>query len=410
MPVKFFPSGHLDITSDPSLLPQETNGKSAISGAMRRCTNLRVNGNGIAKTRFGSEKKSTTTTHVLNKMVEMGGVVYEFGSDEIYADETSIASSLTAAQWSTAIHRAFNETDDNIYAINGTDRKRISDTGVSEWGITAPADSLATAQEVNYGCTYEWEKSAQVTSATSLDECDSATGWTHVPDRGTSSISADTANFKEETASIYGYWPTTTAGSYLVYSMIHDFGVGSTQDWSSYSTLTFWVFRDDGGPLRARTDYLYVENGAGDIQYIPFSMPSNNSWGLIYINAEDITIAKTAIRKWGVYRSYNATYRSSMKLRIDALQGYASSTAENVLKITKTYDNSGTTAGDILEYLYSWELEMQEDEEVTASTRTYIIHGGGRLPQILMLLSISSIHMPGSQAMISCTKATHLRM
>ena len=75
MPVKFVPTGSLDITTNPSLLPQETDGKKAASGAMRRCTNLRLDETGRARTRFGSTKGSTAIS-AANLMLESGGYRY----------------------------------------------------------------------------------------------------------------------------------------------------------------------------------------------------------------------------------------------------------------------------------------------------------------------------------------------
>jgi hypothetical protein len=75
----------------------------------------------------------------VNLIVEQAGVRYEFSGPQIFRNESSIVSGLTDAQWSAIKYNSFNDTTEQIFAINGTDRKRIQSSTVSEWGITAPS-------------------------------------------------------------------------------------------------------------------------------------------------------------------------------------------------------------------------------------------------------------------------------
>lgn len=141
MTILFSPSGALNIAHDPSELPETSDQNSSNSGAMTRCKNLRINQQGIAKTRDGSTKLNTTAISSVNWLEVQGGTRYAFGGGSIYENESSIASGLTDSQWCSIKYNAFNDTTQEVFAFNGTDRKRISGSTVSEWGIAAPADA-----------------------------------------------------------------------------------------------------------------------------------------------------------------------------------------------------------------------------------------------------------------------------
>lgn len=134
---KFDPNGTLNIAADADLLPDD---------ALTRCKNLRIDAAGKLKTRDGSEKVNATAIEAaIWLLVEQSGNRYAFAGDRIYKNETSIASGLTNAQWSGVKYNAFNDTTQQIYALNGTDRKRIQDEDVYEWGITPPAAPSVSA-------------------------------------------------------------------------------------------------------------------------------------------------------------------------------------------------------------------------------------------------------------------------
>lgn len=73
----------------------------------------------------------------INFIIEQGGNRYSFAGDQIYKNESSIKSGLTSAQWSGIKYKSFNDTTQNIFATNGTDRKRIEGSNVFEWGLDA---------------------------------------------------------------------------------------------------------------------------------------------------------------------------------------------------------------------------------------------------------------------------------
>jgi len=135
----FDSSGTLNIAHDASDLPEEGSERGSRSGAMTRCKNLRINEKGKARTRDGSAKlNSSAINQNIFWIEEQAGARYTFAGADIYKDESSIASGLTAAQWATVKYNSFNDSTDNIFALNGTDRKRIEDSSVFEWGIDAP--------------------------------------------------------------------------------------------------------------------------------------------------------------------------------------------------------------------------------------------------------------------------------
>ena len=134
MTIRFSPDGSLNVSTEPSDLPEQ-DGKS---GAMVRCKNLRTNEPGKAKTRDGSLKLNASAINSINWIEEQAGARFSFAGTVIYEDESSIETGLTDAQWSAFKYNSFQATTDNIFALNGTDRKRIELSTVYEWGIAAP--------------------------------------------------------------------------------------------------------------------------------------------------------------------------------------------------------------------------------------------------------------------------------
>lgn len=142
---KFDPNGALNIAADSDLLPDD---------ALTRCKNLRIDAAGKLKTRDGSQKMNATAIETaIWLLVEQSGNRYAFAGTKIYKNETSIATGLAAAQWSAVKYNAFNDTTQQIYALNGTDRKRIEDEDVYEWGISAPASAPSVVAGLLTGLT-----------------------------------------------------------------------------------------------------------------------------------------------------------------------------------------------------------------------------------------------------------------
>lgn len=359
MPVKFVPTGSLDITTNPSLLPQETDGKKVVSGAMRRCTNLRLDETGRARTRFGSTKGSTAIS-AANLMLESGGYRYEFGGTSIYKDETAIASGLTNAQWDAVVGRAWNESADNIYAVNGTDRVRINNGAVYEWGIPAPTVSGSSSGSADYMCTYDWERSIAMISGTTakLNECDSATGWSANDLASTTeTVAADTTDYKEETGSIKGTW---SHGVNLQSEFRLLYNYGSAQDWSTYEQITLWTkfnYTLGGG---VSTASIYLVDDSANIQEIIVGTLTKNTWTQLTLNASSITLDKTKIQKIGVEVNRDSTHGGIDYLWVDDIVGYASGgyTSVTCVKFTNTFDTTIDT-----EYVHFWERQTMNDED-----------------------------------------------
>lgn len=137
MSIFWKPSGQLDINTDPSSLPESSDGNNISSDALTRCKNLRTDRNGVVYLRDGSSKFNSSAISAINLLVEQSGYRYSLGAD-IYKDETLIKSGLSSNDWSAIKYNAYNDTTQQIFALNGLDRKRIDGSNVNEWGIESP--------------------------------------------------------------------------------------------------------------------------------------------------------------------------------------------------------------------------------------------------------------------------------
>lgn len=157
MPIRFIPTGQLDITTDPTMLPEQAVGEKLVaSDALTRCTNLRLGHKGMARNRWGSSKVNAAAIDTdVNFILEHNGDRYEFTGDKIYKNEVVIGTGFTAAEWSAIIYNQYNSEIQSIFSLNGTDRKRITADTIYEWGTDAPAN--APAANPTSVCTHDWE-------------------------------------------------------------------------------------------------------------------------------------------------------------------------------------------------------------------------------------------------------------
>lgn len=178
MAFHFSPSGILDINTDPSELPETGNdaGTEVYSGAMTRCKNLRLDQKGVAITRRGSSNRgnNVNVTGPVYRAIELAGRIYEFLPDGIYTakvtadlnsgeENPTLRSSLTStSKWSAITYNAYNSTTVNVFALNGTDRKRIYGTTVKDWGIAPPT----YAPILSAGSTNGWSYMAYTSGGT----------------------------------------------------------------------------------------------------------------------------------------------------------------------------------------------------------------------------------------------------
>ena len=148
------PHGQLDVSTEPTDLPETSDGKNIVSDAVSQCQNLRVNQHGKITLRDGSSKyNSSAINTAIWLIVCQAGVRYSFAGTNIYKNESSIASGLTSAQWSAIEYNQYNDTDQQIFALNGTDRQRINGSTASEWGIAAPTTAPTIAVGGSTGLT-----------------------------------------------------------------------------------------------------------------------------------------------------------------------------------------------------------------------------------------------------------------
>jgi hypothetical protein len=160
MAIKFNPNGYLNIATDPLDLPEKADQKDIVSGSMTRCKNLDLNYDGIAKTRRGSSlMTSISNSETIKHLQVMDGNRYEFGSSIIYKNESSLGSGYSSDNWDSLVYKAFNATEQNIFALNGIEKKRIDTNGIYEWGIDSPTDAPTLQSNVDYITSLDWEVS-----------------------------------------------------------------------------------------------------------------------------------------------------------------------------------------------------------------------------------------------------------
>jgi len=140
MSIFFTPNGSLDVSTDPSDLPEDAGQYNTSSGAMQRCKNLRLDESGVAKMRDGSSEYINTTGNIVWSVIEQGGFPYSCVDTGIYRNAVSLESGLTNARWSAIKYNSYNSTTQNIFLLNGTDRKRIEGANVYEWGMVSSGD------------------------------------------------------------------------------------------------------------------------------------------------------------------------------------------------------------------------------------------------------------------------------
>lgn len=139
MGIHWRPNGSLDVATAQTDLEEQVSQNDVTSEALARCTNLRLERRGVIETRHGSSRKATKLSPfgVASLIIEHDGARYEF-KGQIFRNEAAIATGLTDAQWSAIKYNQFNDTTQQLFALNGTDRKRITGSSVFEWGITPP--------------------------------------------------------------------------------------------------------------------------------------------------------------------------------------------------------------------------------------------------------------------------------
>lgn len=142
MSVIFKPNGTLNIASEATDLPAQVAGNTVIGEGLTRAKNVRLNQKGKAVNRYGSSRLHDTAMETpVHHIQTQNKKRYSFAGTQIYEDEQSIATGLTKADWSSIKYNAFNDTVQQIFALNGTDRKRLEDGQVYDWGVDPPTDT-----------------------------------------------------------------------------------------------------------------------------------------------------------------------------------------------------------------------------------------------------------------------------
>lgn len=223
MSLIFKPNGTLDIATDPSDLKQETgtvltgdSGKIT-SYTMARCKNLRLDRMGMARTRLGMGAINATAISAIRRIVEHGGTRYSFAGTQIYSNESSIATEKASTDWQAILYNAYNDTTQDIFALNGSDRIRIEGGAVYNWGIAAPdtAPTIATGASTgltgDYNAKYTYCRKSGSTVICESDPSDAGTAVTLA--NGSLSITW-TASSDSQVTHVRIYRTLTDGGTY----------------------------------------------------------------------------------------------------------------------------------------------------------------------------------------------------
>ena len=132
---------------DPSKAPE---------GALIRAKNVIMDRDGIIEVRRGSSKGSQSASGAVLYMLDVEGVRYSWVGTKCYRNETTFGDTLTAARPEAVRYNVWNSTTKSIFFVNGTDRKRVTGTTMSEWGAVAPStaptlEAVSTDYEVTTG-------------------------------------------------------------------------------------------------------------------------------------------------------------------------------------------------------------------------------------------------------------------
>lgn len=262
----FSPSGSLDVAKDPSDLPQSVDQNSISSDAMVRCKNLRINQRGIAKTRDGSAKLNASAISAEIWWIEVQGTTrYTFAGTVIYEDETSIKTGLTSAQWAAIQYNAYNDTAQQVFALNGTDRKRIQSGTVYEWGIAAPETAPILGPGHGSGLTGEYNVKytyLRKSGTTVICESDPSPAGTSIVLDG-QSVSVDLAQPTDPQVTHIRLYRTTADGASYFYDQ--EIAVGVTY---TYGYMFDWEL---SGAYLSGTGYPFTTADATNSSEDTFS-------------------------------------------------------------------------------------------------------------------------------------------
>lgn len=98
MGILWKPTGTLDVNTAATDLPEQSDGRNIISGAMTRCKNLRLDRNGIAQLRYGSSLLTSFTSISAPELIlDAAGHRYIFAGDQIFYDEALVSEVVSCA-------------------------------------------------------------------------------------------------------------------------------------------------------------------------------------------------------------------------------------------------------------------------------------------------------------------------
>ncbi len=332
MSIKFSPNDFLDISTDPSELPATDDGKNEISGAMRRCTNLHLDKQGIASTRNGSSKINASATDQLVPLLllEQAGKRYLFSGTKIYHDETFIETGLIQSAWKAIKYNAFNSIVDNVFALNGADRKRIVGIDVEEWGLEAPTDipvvsaGPSTGLTGDYNAQYTYvrkEGDAVVCESNPSDEAAAAVTLANQSLR----IKIDRSTLDPQITHLRIY--RTDVGGATYY---YDQEVGISTVGADYGYCYPWEY-SDGYLTGDGYQFTVEEAGPSSVQLASCDQSESSKWSIILPRGMTGTGFNSALKIEGTH-SFRIQY---LENGTEAISRYTASTAIDLSSATR---------------------------------------------------------------------------
>lgn len=311
MAVKFSPDGFLDVATEASQLPSEASDKDESSGAMRRCTNLHLDKQGIASTRWGSSKLNTNPVDDTDPslIMEQNGDRFLFSGKRIYENEIELETKNTLRK-----KIAFFETDETWVSTNAA-----ADTAhyrTDEWSGNKSQGLIISVTASNGGYSYLDFGVVNVLNLAKFDN-------------GLVSVEDDYIIFYTRhsiRANVYTFWvqflDSASVNYYSFYGVPADLEQGDNKltmhkikksdftnvgmtDWSNIRYVYVEAIANANGPLDFTYDFMYLSGQSQKSDYdwsgVKYNAFNSLSQDIFCTNGIDrIRIENSIIHEWGM--------------------------------------------------------------------------------------------------------------
>jgi len=126
------------VATDPSDLPFELSGKTAVSSALTRCTQPHQDRAGRPLHPWGSRRSGRRRSQLPASDRGAAGTATS-SEGQIHRNEVSIGSGYTSAKWSAIKYNSYNVTTQSIFAVERYEQETDHWSTVAGMGNRAPA-------------------------------------------------------------------------------------------------------------------------------------------------------------------------------------------------------------------------------------------------------------------------------